>query len=83
MRIEAAAIRCRNGEIVSLPPPNRHHDIGCLMAAQRKERPRYSDTDFLLSDGTWCERRTAMKIAIASGQVSKPMDVELTTKDLW
>lgn len=53
------------------------------MAAQRKERPRYSDTDFLLSDGTWCERRTAMKIAIASGQVSKPMDVELTTKDLW
>ena len=38
---------------------------------------------FLLSDGTWCDRRTAMKIAIAAGQVSKPMDVELTTNDLW
>jgi hypothetical protein len=35
LKIKAAAIRCRNGEIVSLPPPNRHHDIRDLMAAQR------------------------------------------------
>ena len=83
LRIEAAAIRCRNGEIVTLPPPNRHYDIGLFMESRGKERPRYSDTGFLLSDGTWCDRRTAMEIAIAAGQVSKPMDVELTTNDLW
>jgi hypothetical protein len=83
LRVEAAAIRCRNGEIVTLPPPNRHYDIGLLMESQGKERPRYSDTGFLLSDGTWCDRRTAMKIALAAGQVSKKRDPELTTNDLW
>jgi hypothetical protein len=83
LRIEAAAIRCRNGEIVTLPPPNRHYDIGMLMESQGKERPSYADMGFLLSDGTWCDRRTAMKIAIAAGQVSKRTDPELTTNDLW
>ncbi len=85
LRIEAAAIHCWDGEIVTLPPPNRHHDIVCLMALQRKKRPRYSDLGFLLSDGTWCDRRRAMKIAIAAGQVKGlwGKDAELTTNDLW
>ncbi|GDY23977.1 hypothetical protein LBMAG56_53240 [Verrucomicrobiota bacterium] len=53
------------------------------MESQRKERPRFSDMGFLLSDGTWCNRRSAMEIGIAAGQVSKRRDMELTANDLW
>lgn len=53
-----------------------------MMESQRKERPRFSDMGFLLSDGTWCNRRSAMEIGIAAGQVSKRRDMELTANDL-
>jgi hypothetical protein len=85
LKVEAAAIRSRNGDIVTLPPPCRHHDIARLMWSQRKERPRLTAEEFLLPDGTWCDRRRAAEIAIAAGQVHKfrPRENELTTPELW
>lgn len=69
--------------VVSAPPPARHHN---LFAITDRMFPTGDDSGFLLSDGTFADRRRSAEVAIAAGQVSpEAMTVPgtLFSEDLW
>jgi len=77
--------------IISAPPPARHHNL-CGLEYHLKERGMIADeqttrnSGFLLSDGTYADRKRACAVAIAAGQVTADkMTVQgtLFSEDLW
>lgn len=77
--------------IISAPPPARHHNL-CGLEYHLKERGMIADeqtirnSGFILSDGTYADRRRAAEVAIAAGQVkADAMTVKgtLFSEDLW
>ena len=67
--------------IVSAPPPARHHNLFALTWPLEP-----SEQGFLLSDGTFADRKQAAVIAIAKGQTTaEKMTVKgtLFSEDLW
>ena len=77
--------------IISAPPPARHHNL-CGLEFHLRERGMIvneqtaRNSGFLLSDGTYADRRRAAEIAIAAGQVTaEAMTVKgmLFSEDLW
>ena len=65
LRVVAAAIQLPSGAVLSMPPPARHHSI------IHAERPSCGSRGqgFLLSDGTFADRKRAAEVAIAAGQL--------------
>ena len=77
--------------IISAPPPARHHNL-CGLEYHLKEKDMIVDeqttrnSGFLLSDGTYADRRRAAEVAIAAGQTTAAaMTVKgtLFSEDLW
>ena len=77
--------------IISAPPPARHHNL-CGLEYHLKERGMIADeqttrnSGFLLSDGTYADRKRACAVAIAAGQVTAdkmPVQGTLFSEDLW
>ena len=70
---------------LTLPAPARHHHI--LHAFDTfgfPDRISYENQGFLLEDGTYCDRITAGKIAVESGQIEKlNWGPRLFSEDLW
>jgi hypothetical protein len=64
-RIVAAAYRLPSGLCVSLPPPNRHHDILHRWGGQMPNR----NSGFLTSRGRFVGRAAAYRVAAAAGQL--------------
>jgi hypothetical protein len=63
--------------IVSAPPPARHHNLFALAG-------RPDESGFLLSDGTFADRKRAGEIAIAAGQTpGLNWGPDLYSEDLW
>lgn len=86
MRVEKAAI-CLNGIVYSLDRPNRHHSIIAFLVENGEKPPIRGEQGFVLSDGSFVNRKDALNIAIASGQVVladcvAPL-VGLFSEDLW
>lgn len=90
LTVVAAALRHPvTKEVYSLPPPARHNNL-----LNNKRRPREEgqvvsyeppwEQGFLLSDGTFANRKQAAHIAIVSGQIERlqwpPL---LYSEDLW
>jgi hypothetical protein len=68
--------------IVSAPPPARHANLFAIQPDG--PYPFAEDSGFLLSDGTFADRKTAMKLALANGQLAAPTrSDELFSEDLW
>lgn len=95
-RIVAAAIRraekCRDVEhairlmVYTLEPPFRHHHILHSMPVDPgTDSVLNVEQGFITSTGRWVDRKTAMGIAVASGQVSpsKVTAPNLFSEDLW
>lgn len=87
LRIEAAAIRDIDGKVWSVPPPGRHPDVIRLMRESGYAGP-VSGNDlqgFLLSNGKFCRRIPAMRVARKAGQLKggKSIASVLTSEDLW
>ena len=86
LRVVAVAVRDEKGEVHTLPAPARHHDVIREMAS-RDLRTMGPDIEqgFLLSDGRFCRRKPAKRIAEKAGQLlpraSKLM--ELFSEDVW
>lgn len=82
-RIEAAAILCEDGQIITQAPPVRHNKLRANLPATAG---RYRE-GFLDSNKVFRDRAEAADIARASGQLTKPLrhaHMEgLTTDDLW
>jgi hypothetical protein len=66
---------------MSLPPPNRHHDVIRHHVALTG---KYGSgrQGFITSTGAFVNRRKAAEIAYAAGQISRPKKM-LFSEDLW
>jgi len=82
LRVVAAAIQV-GGIIYSAPRPAMHPDVIREMG-KIGLRVHSADQGFLLSDGTFADRRRAEACARACGQLSGPtIGGPLTCEDLW
>lgn len=87
--LRVVAVACRAGELVlTLPAPARHHNVLRLMTELELFPASPKDQGFLLSDGSYADRRRALKVATAAGQVfpRKPGQYngpELFSEDVW
>ena len=86
LRVVAVAIRDEKGVIHTQPAPARHHDVIRMMS---REGLRVMGPDieqgFLLSDGRFCRRKPAKRIAERAGQLlPRAMNLaELFSEDVW
>ena len=67
--------------IVSAPPPARHHNLFALVGGKNPD-----ESGFLLSDGTFCDRKRGLIIAKETGQLLPGSPVappNLFSEDLW
>jgi hypothetical protein len=75
------------GKLWSLPRPNRHHNIIRVIAACNGVGIKGPNVQgFLTDQGRFVDRKEALQIALAAGQVLNPDDVRgarLYSEDLW
>jgi hypothetical protein len=77
-----------NGTTYSLPPPNRHAQVLWLIN-ETNEHNYPNEEGFLDSEGKFLNRKEAMKIAVASGQLRRREGAQyyqgpdLYSEDLW
>jgi hypothetical protein len=85
LRVVAAAIRDVDGEVFSVPPPGRHHNIIQLMCDKGRECSSLECQGFLLSDGSFAQRKPAKVVAINAGQLLPRASTlgELFSEDVW
>jgi len=75
-----------HGLVCSLPAPARHFQVVHLLSEKFGHQDRGMDTQgFLLSDGTFCRRVQAKRIAERAGQLlPRAMKLrELYSEDVW
>jgi hypothetical protein len=86
-RITAAAISFPSGTVISVEPPLRHHD--CFRAARERGilfgEMHDGEQGFVTSDGRFVDRKQALVIAQAAGQIRRktPPDYLLFSEDVW
>lgn len=99
MRIVGVAIRCVNGDVLSLPKPARHcnlldeynnsaREAGWLFPwiGWGWERQEYGEHGFITDMGLFVDRVEALHIATVAGQMLGPRlsGAEiLTSEDVW
>lgn len=87
LRVVAAAILKLDGdEIVSLPPPARHHDLITLLTKRDGVYDWRNEQGFLLSDGQFARRAPALIIAREAGQIVARCggdQTRLYSENLW
>lgn len=87
LRIVSAAIRDDSGTVWSVPQPGRHHDVIAYMRRSGYKGPVAGPDQqgFVLSNGNFCLRRAAMRVAKKAGQIKggKAIGSVLTSEDLW
>jgi hypothetical protein len=86
LTVERAAIRHHDGVVFDLPRPKRHHDVISLMVHLGYPRPITGAQGFVLSDGRFCDRETALRVAKQSGQLDGKVthsERQLFSEDLW
>ena len=87
MQIKQCALRRENGEIFTLPRPNRHFKLIQEVVKLGWKIPITQDQQgFLLEDNTWIRRKAAYAWALRSGQVKRENVISkgtLLSEDLW
>ena len=82
-RIEAAAIRCEDGVVFTLPRPARHHTLLHALAERGDGSAITGGQGFVTDAGRFVDRREGLLIAIAAGQAVRGRSLDLFTEDLW
>jgi len=66
--------------MIAAPAPARHHNLFALC----REAQTPDESGFLLSDGTFADRRRAAEVAIAAAQITELAHPPfLYSEDLW
>lgn len=86
LRVVAAALLTPDGLIHTMPPPARHHDIVHRLTEAGIDTMRATvEQGFLLSNGRFCMRKAAKRVAEKAGQLlerASNLD-ELYSEDVW
>lgn len=83
LTVETAAIRIGDA-VFTLPRPNRHHNIMWWLSVLGIQSGQMHDQGFVLNDGRYVDRATAVYIAWMARQLSAPSkSSELFSEDLW
>lgn len=86
LTVERAAIRTPDDVVHSLPRPARHHHVIAAIARSGAYPRRHGgEQGFVLSDGSFADRRRARLVAEQAGQLL-PRDgglAELYSEDVW
>lgn len=85
-KIAAAAICGYDGQVYSLPPPNRHHNIISFMHyTLGHPRPIKGPQGFVLEDGRFVDRIEGKEIAIRHNQIlpGEGYRRQLFSEDMW
>lgn len=80
-RIEAAALLV-DGEVLTQPPPARHHTLIRAWCETHGGRIGDHDQGFVTSAGRFIRRAPAARLAFEAGQISEPKP-SLFSEDLW
>lgn len=79
-----AAILLANKTVISLPKPNRHHNIiKVIIDNFGKEALKKHIQGFIDSNGTFLTRSEAYEVAFTSGQIAESNIKTLISEDLW
>lgn len=85
-KIVGVAIIAHNGEVISLPKPNRHHNVIKLMVDELKHpRPIKGKQGFINESGVFLDRAEAKKVAIKHNQLlghASTLGI-LFSEDVW
>lgn len=84
-RVVAAAIIGHDGVPYSLPAPARHHDVIGHMVALGHPTPIKGEQGFMLSDGSFADRRRALGNAVVNDQLLPGAGKRrwLFSEDVW
>ena len=84
LRVVAAAVEL-HGVVHHVPPPGRHHHVLWKMVEDGLgSQDEHWIQGFLLSDGTFADRKRAAAVALAAGQIEKlNWSPNLFSEDLW
>jgi hypothetical protein len=89
---DLGAVKAGDPLILTMPPPARHHTILHAMASLGMDHHvTPADQGFILSDGTWADRKRALEIATAAGQLVQNPSADrcpisppnLFSEDMW
>lgn len=88
LRVDRAAIRINDGTLFSVDHPGRHHDVIREIRESGYTGPVGGDRQgFILSNGNFVMRKTALRVAIKAGQVQRDKchapGVGLFSEDVW
>lgn len=86
LRVVAVAVRLPNGLVFTMEAPARHHNVIHAMTELEIDTMREEVTQgFLLSDGTFCRRKPARRIAEEANQLlpRESKLSELYSEDVW
>ena len=83
-RLVGVAIQ-HDGEVFSLPAPNRHHNVISMMAEKGYGAGDMHDQGFITNTGRFVDRREALVIARTNGQLREKLGVEglLFSEEIW
>jgi hypothetical protein len=85
LHVKFVAIKYTDGYTYAVPRPGRHHTVIGMMADYGHPVPIKGVQGFMLSDGTFADRKTAKAIAKEANQLlptASPSD-DLFSEDLW
>ena len=85
-KIVGVAIISHDGKVISLPKPNRHHNVIKLMACDLGHpTPIKGKQGFVNESGVFLDRIEAKKVAIKHNQLLERASnlQELFSEDLW
>lgn len=86
LRVVAVAVLTEDGLVHSLPAPARHYNVVHLLAEKFNHPSCGTDEQgFLLSDGRFCRRKPAKRVAEEAGQLLERASklAELFSEDVW
>jgi hypothetical protein len=86
MKIVGVAVKDTEGNVHSLPKPNRHCDVIQYMGEEKQARFAFGDHNqgFVDEDGNFLSRQEARKIALKNGQCEETIRPDrLYSEDLW
>ena len=83
-QITGVAMTLNDGNVISLPKPNRHHNLFPLAKEKGYKKPYVGVQGFVTSTGRFVDRSEGAELALRNGQITKlKTPPDLFSEDMW